>query len=127
MRDTKHFILSFVVFLSLTSLSVVAGGQTRATVQNSRLIVSFYSICCGIDGKAKEKLETFIKNYERAKGKRLTKEAIRWGKEGEVDYCFRLSELSPGEQKRFISKIRLLLKQSKLVHITENAACRSER
>lgn len=94
---------------------------------HSRLIVSFYSICCGINQKAKEKLDKFIHNYEQATGKQLTKEVVHWGKEGEIDYCFRLSELSLRERKRFVSKVRLLLRRSKLVNINENAACRSER
>ena len=127
MKETKYFVLNLALFLSLMGLHSFAHGQTQATEQTSRLVVSFYSICCGIDHKAQENLDKFIKRYEKAKGKRLTKAAVRWGREGEIDYCFKLSELSRREQKRFISKVRLLLKESKLVHINENVACQSER
>ena len=91
------------------------------------MVVSFFSICCGIDDKAKQNLDNFIKGYERAKRKQLTKAAVSWGREGEVDYCMKLSELSRKEQKRFIAKVRLLLKSSKLVHINENVACQNGR
>ncbi|HEY0544390.1 MAG TPA: hypothetical protein VGC91_03255 [Pyrinomonadaceae bacterium] len=107
--------------------SSFAQGQTQASAQTSRLVVSFYSICCGIDQKAQESLDKFITRYEKAKGKQLTKAAVYWGREGEVDYCLKLSELSPKEQKRFIAQVRGLLKKSKLVHINENAACQSGR
>lgn len=127
MKETKYSILYLALFLSLMGFSNFAHGQTQATEQTQRLVVSFYSICCGIDQQAKEKLDEFIKRYEKAKGKQLTKAAIRWGREGEIDYCLRLSELSPRERKRFIAKVRLLLKRSKLVHIKENVACQSER
>lgn len=127
MKDTKYFILGLAIFLSLTVLPVFAGSRTQAVEQKSRLVVSFYSICCGIDHQARAKLDRFINSYEKTKGKRIAKATIHWGKEGEIDYCFKLSELLPREQKRFISKVRLLLRKSKLVHINENASCKSER
>jgi hypothetical protein len=127
MKDTKYFMLGLAVFLSLTVLPVFAECQTQAREQNSRLVVSFYSICCGIDHNARKKLDRFINNYEKAKGQQITKATIHWGKEGEIDYCFKLPELSPKEQKRFISRVRRVLRKSKLVHINENASCRSER
>lgn len=127
MKETKYFILNLVLFLSLMDLSSFAHGQTQAREQTSRLVVSFYSICCGIDHKAQENLDKFINRYEKAKSKQLTKAEVRWGREGEIDYCLKLSELSRREQKRFIAKVRLLLKRSKLVHINENVACQSER
>jgi len=127
MKETMYFAFRLVTILILTGLTVFANGQTRVRKQTSRLVVSFYSICCGIDHKTKEKLDKFIKQYEKAKGKRLTKAAVRWGREGEIDYCLKLSELSPRQQKKFISKVRSLLKRSKLVHINENVACQSKR
>jgi hypothetical protein len=121
----KYFVLNLALFLSLMGFSGFAHGQTQASEQKSRLVVSFYSICCGIDHQAQENLDNFIKRYEKTKRKQLTKAAVSWGREGEVDYCLKLSELSPKEQKSFIAQVRGLLKKSKLVHINENAACRS--
>lgn len=127
MKATKYFVLNLALCLSLMGFYGFAHGQTQAGEQTQRLVVSFYSICCGIDHEAQEKLDNFIKQYEKTKRKPLTKAAVHWGREGEIDYCLKLSELSLREQKRFISKVRLLLKGSKLVHINENVACQSER
>jgi hypothetical protein len=127
MKDIKYFLLGLAILLSLTSLPIVARSQTQAREQNARLVISFYSICCGIDHKAQEKLDRFINSYEKAKGRQLTKATVHWGREGEIDYCFKLSELLPKEQKRFISKVKWVLRKSRLVHINENAACKSER
>ena len=127
MKKPKYFVLNLALFLSLMGLSGFAHGQSQTSERTTRLVVSFYSICCGIDHKAKENLDNFIKGYEKAKRKKLTKAAVSWGREGEVDYCMKLAELSRREQKRFIAKVRLLLKSSKLVHINENAACQSVR
>lgn len=127
MKETRHFVRSLALCLSLMGLSGIAQGQTQAGGQTSRLVVSFYSICCGIDHQAQEDLDKFIKRYEKSKRKQLTKAAVSWGREGEIDYCLKLSELSLREQKRFISQVRTLLKKSKLVHINENVACQSAR
>lgn len=127
MKEIKHFVLNLSLCLSLMGLSGFADGHPQASEQRSRLVVSFYSICCGIDHQAQENLDNFIKRYEKTKRKQLTKAEVHWGKEGEIDYCLKLSELSPKEQKRFIAQVRALLKKSKLVHINENAACQNGR
>lgn len=127
MKDANKFVFGLALFLSLMALPVLADGQAKVGKQTSRLVVSFYSICCGINHQAQERLDKFIDDYGKAKGRELTKQAVRWGKEGEIDYCLKLSELSLRERKRFISKVRSLLKGAKLVHIKENAPCMSER
>jgi hypothetical protein len=127
MKDGKYFAFRLVIILTLTCLTVFAQSQTQVREETSRLVVSFYSICCGIDRQAQEKLDKFINTYEKAKGKQLTRSAVHWGREGEIDYCLKLSELSPRQQRKFISKVRSLLKSSKLVHINENTACKRER
>ena len=125
MKKAKCYILDLALLLSLMCLPGFAQGQTEAKVKPSRLVVSFYSICCGIDQKAKEDLDKFITRYEKSNRKRLKKAEAHWGREGEIDYCFKLSELSSKNQKKFISQVRTLLKNSKLVHINENEACQN--
>lgn len=131
MKVTKYFVLNLTLLLGLMSLDGFAQRQTQSTeearAQTHRLVVSFYSICCGIDAKAQADFDKFIKRYEKSKRKRLTKTASHWGREGEIDYCMSLAELSPREQRKFISQVRTLLKKSKLVHINENATCQSGR
>ena len=125
MKHITYLVLNIALFLSLMTLPGFANGQTQTTAPTQRLVVSFYSICCGIDQRAKENLDAFLKGYEKAKKKKLAKAEAHWGREGEIDYCMKLSEISRREQKKFISKVRLLLKSSKLVHINENAACQN--
>lgn len=100
-----------------------SGSQTG----NSRLIVSFISIGEGTDFKAKDSMDVFLRNYEQASGKAVKFEAVPWGREGEVDYCFVLNELSEKEQKKFVADIRSRLSFSQLVQISENQPCRLRR
>jgi len=127
MKLRKYAVLTLALILITISLSSFANGQTEARVQTSRLVVSFYSICCGIDHEAKDRLDKFIREYEAAHHRRLKKAAVHWGREGEIDYCFRLSELTPRERKSFISRTRSLLSKSKLMRIYKNVPCKSER
>jgi hypothetical protein len=126
-KAKKHLLLSVVVLLSLTALPVVSNGQTPGVAPKSRLVVSFYSICCGIDNKAQDKFDRFVSNYERAHRKQLREGKVHWGREGEIDYCLPLSELSRREQQRFIANVRSLLRRSRLVHISENEVCKTGR
>ncbi len=84
-----------------------------------RLVVSFYSIGEGSDYKTKEEFEKFLTGY----GKKIAFEPAMWGREGEVDYCLKLNELSAPEQVDFVRKAKELLSKSKLVHVDENAKC----
>src|SRR6185369_17109930 len=45
------------------------------------------------------------------------------GREGEVNYCLALNELSAAEQTDFIKKANAILGKSTLVHVNENIAC----
>ena len=94
--------------------------QKNDSVGNYRFIVSFFSPGNGIDHKMKREYEGFISSYK----KQITYEQARWGKEGEVDFCFELKELSENEQKEFVKKSKELLSKSSRIHIYENAPCR---
>jgi hypothetical protein len=53
----------------------------------------------------------------------LKVETFRWGREGEIDYCLKLSELNNQQQVKFIADTKELLKKSELVRYYENRAC----
>jgi hypothetical protein len=72
-------------------------------------------------------MDVFISRYQLENKKELKFEAVPWGREGEVDYCFMLSELSAKEQSRFINALKDQLKFSELVQITENQPCKPRR
>ena len=126
-KKTRQFILSTALFVGLLGLPCFVRGQTQTKSQTRRLVVSFTSICCGIDREAKEKLDDFITKYEKTNGKQLATSSVKWGREGEIDYCLKLSELSRKQQKTFISQVRSLIGKSKLVEIRENAECQTGR
>ena len=126
-RVARYFIFTLIVVLWLPTLSVMSGNRVQAKERNYRLIVSFYSICCGINGKAKEQLDEFISNYEKEKRIGLARETVNWGREGEIDYCFKLSGLPSKERNRVVSKIKALVNGSELVRIQENARCNNKQ
>lgn len=88
------------------------------------LIVSFYSIGSGTEEDQINKLQLLIEEFSRSSGKPIQHQKVRWGREGEIDYCFSLNELSAEQKKQFISKTREALKSAKWVHIGENLPCR---
>lgn len=91
--------------------------------ENYRFNVSFYSKGEGTDREARERFMKLIENQSP----KIEFEEVTWGREGEVDYCLKLSELNKDQQKQFINKARELLKTSELVHINENAPCVHKR
>lgn len=100
-----------------------AGGHaptdTITTENTYRLVISFYSIGEGSDYKTKEEFEKFLNTYT----KKIAYEPTQWGREGEVDYCLKLNELSLTEQLDFVKKAKELVSKSRLVHVNENAKC----
>lgn len=94
---------------------------------NYRLSVSFYSIGSGIDGEWMLKFEESIGTYSQHINKTIDYERANWGREGETDFCLRLTELTPAQQSDFIAKTKDLLKTAKWVNIFENQPCRHKR
>lgn len=84
-----------------------------------RLIISFISKGEGTDRSAKEMFGNFIADYPQ----KVSYETAPWGREGEVDYCLKLAELSEKGQIEFVDKIKKLLTNSELVNILENKSC----
>jgi len=91
---------------------------------NYRFIVSFYSIGSGIDRAAFIKFTTYLDSYKKDHNKAILAEETPWGREGEVDYCMKLTELNTSEQTNFIENVKSLLADAKWVHFFENMPCR---
>jgi hypothetical protein len=126
MTNKKHIGFGLIVVVALAALSITQKSYSQSSTENSRLIISFQSRASGIDRGTKKEIDEFISKYEKEKGVQLAKEVVRWGREGEVDYCFKLSELSKEDQKDFVSGIKPLAGGSKQTVIVENAPCRSK-
>ncbi|HEY0261531.1 MAG TPA: hypothetical protein VGB95_00785 [Chitinophagales bacterium] len=82
--------------------------------------MTFGSIGSGTNSNAYKQFQQFISNYEKKKGKKLEYESVHWGMEGETDYCFKLSDLKPEEQKKFIAEIKKAISDHKWIFFTEN-------
>lgn len=111
-------------FAALAALAAAPFGFYSAVWAGNgkfRLVVSFSSICCGTNHQAQKKLETFVTRFEKTLGKKLAVERRHWGKEGEFDLAFPLSELGPEPQKKFIADLRSVLAGEKQVDVRENA------
>jgi len=85
---------------------------------DARLVVSFISEGEGIDHTLKADFDKWL-----TKNQNVTWETTPWGREGEVDYCFRLSNMQTGEQEVFVQEVRAFLKDKKLVLVSEWTPC----
>lgn len=92
-----------------------------------RLIVSFISIGEGTDRNGKEMLDSFLNEWKTNQKKEVKYETIGWGREGEVDFCFPLTELNEKEQTQFVSGIKEKFKDHQLIQFAENEPCRHKR
>jgi len=99
-------------------ISVLDSARTDKKVI-ARFIVSFNSICCGIDHKKNEEFLNFLGKYKNSPAYTT----YNWGEEGEMDYCFFLKEMTEKEQDAFIKKARKLLGNSRLIGTYENISC----
>ena len=92
-----------------------------------RFIVTFISIGEGTDAKAFETLQSYLEEWKTARKKDIHYDKFPWGREGEVDLGFSLSELDAAQQKQFITEVKNKFNGNKLVQFAENEPCRHRR
>lgn len=85
-----------------------------------RFYISFYSIGSGIDGKGKTELVNFINEFGARHHTAIQYNVLPWGKEGETDFCFTLSNLNKKQRKHFIADCKILLSSHKHLRFGEN-------
>src|SRR5262245_41438987 len=94
-----------------TSTSAQQTTSTVTTTDSSgeplyRFIISFYSVGEGTEGEQMTKLEKFIPDYGKKINKDIPFEKTHWGREGEANYCFKLDNLSPADQLKFMDEAK---------------------
>jgi hypothetical protein len=116
-----------------SSKKVTDQNETTAATENTmtpdanyRFSVSFISIGAGTDKNAIQQFDAYIAEYQQKNKLKLSFEITKWGREGEIDYCLKLSELDKKKQELFITKTKETLQSSSLVRYKENAACRQK-
>ena len=118
----KNRIQTILLGIILTGIivSCKSTAQNNSKVPDSyRLVVSFISKGGGISMEVHDKFEKYIKDHP----KKPVFETYRWGREGEIDYCSSLKELSKKEQVKFVEDIKKIIGASDVVLLTENAPC----
>ena len=123
------FLASILSLIAISCKSKKNAQKTTETVTaNSapdapityRLIVSFISKGAGTDS---EKRTAFM-DYVNAHPKKPSYKTVTWGREGETDYCFNLSELTNKKDLvDFIEGVKKATAGSDMAVITENAPC----
>ncbi|MEX0811032.1 MAG: hypothetical protein WD048_02370 [Chitinophagales bacterium] len=120
--------IAYVILVSLLvnacnnskNINITSSTKNDGTDINYGLVVSFYSPGNGIDHKTKNKFVEFISNYKV----KIDYEKASWGKEGEIDFCILLTDLTKQEKVDFIQESKDLLAKSSKVRVYENAPCR---
>ncbi|CAN5875305.1 hypothetical protein BH11BAC7_BH11BAC7_11830 [soil metagenome] len=104
-------------------VTTVAAPATDSGQAIYRLTISFISKGEGIDYKTKDNFENWLK----AQPKHPAYEVTHWGREGEINYCLKLNELSTREQEIFVRDVRTQLTDKELVFISEYAVCKGTK
>ena len=121
------FLIAGWIFLLISVSACSAQKKVPQQLQQSesqasfRLIVSFISTGAGTDSKAYALFEKHLGQLDADKKETFKYEAIPWGREGELDCCFKLTKLTPMQQQEFIDQLKLLLKSHPLVQFKEHA------
>lgn len=127
MKNLIYLILPLILFAcsanKKTSNTLTSPTATGAD-STCRFVVSFISIGAGIDNKAREEFDKFVLEYSAKNKEHIVYIPERWGREGEIDYCFKLNDLNASKQEEFIREAKGLLKESSLVRYKENVAQR---
>lgn len=93
--------------------------QEKQAATKYRLILSFISIGEGTDATARGKMDAILNKWESKAGKKIVMESFPWGREGEVDFCFLLNELSAPDQAALAREMRETFQMQPLVQISE--------
>lgn len=124
------------LIMILTSALLMAGSACKTKKEAAgiklesgkyHLLVSFYSPGDGIDAAAVSKYDETIAKFEKENKVTISVEKAPWGREGEVDYCISLNDLSASKQKAFIDLTKQTLSTSTKVNILENCACKHKK
>jgi hypothetical protein len=116
---TLLFSISLVLLAGFAGVACKSNKLSKNTSNEYRLIVSFLSKGSGIDMKVHESFLSFTDKHS----KKPKYEIYRWGREGEIDYCFQLGEMKAKDQSEFIESVKNIIGKSDEVQILENSPC----
>ena len=121
--------------ISLACISCKSKKEATKTAENSattaitpaaeapvvyRLLVSFISKGAGTDSEKRTAFLAYVDGHPS----KISYKTITWGREGETDYCFNLSELSgKKDMVAFIESVKKIAASSDRIIVSENAEC----
>jgi hypothetical protein len=114
----------FLLFLVLIVFS--CGGKknaqnlTDAKITKDFYVVSFFSKGEGVNSDAVKILEDYLEKYKP----KFSFSKQKWGREGEVNYCFDLSKTRKKKIKSFENKMLVLLEGQDLVNFSFDNKCK---
>ena len=132
MKITVFLILFLFGFVACNTSKKITESKSQNQVSQKkplpdslyRFTVSFISIGSGTDKNAKQQFIQFIQQFNEKNNVKVNAEIANWGREGETDYCLKLSELNKQQQNQFLTETKEVLKNSALVRYEENCICR---
>lgn len=89
---------------------------STSSIVNYRLLVSFISKASGPDNTKVEALIAYVNGHP----KKPVYKTVLWGREGESDFYFTLSELTKTEVTSFINEVKKIADGSDMMQIKEN-------
>jgi hypothetical protein len=110
-----------------SATNIAMNQEVKAGIETYRLVISLISFGAGTDQEAKHDIDQYIIDYRDKSGVLVAYANQGWGREGESDMMFTLSELTPEKQGEFVKGIREKLKGRELILIEENKKNRFNR
>ena len=125
----KKIILTIIISMTISCTNFIyikknSEKEYKASVlqenKTENLIISFFSYGSGIDRKKKDAFVNYIAiNYPD-----IQYESVKWGKEGEIDFCIKKHSLNQQEIIEIEKYIEQLISSSNRIKLLKNTACR---
>lgn len=115
--------IAILVLCLWLMLPAKADDKENSQFPLTNLVVSFRSECCGPDRAAIDRVNHFIAEFELTHQIHLKFDKTAWGREGEFDYCFDLSDTDESLALALAEGLRKQTQESHLVSIIENEIC----
>ena len=120
-------ILFIFVLVSCSTNKELTKKDYSSDNQICNLNVSFRSEGSGIDRKSYKEFLAYIVRFENEEHLKLSYEQLFWGREGEMDYCFKYENLNQKQIIKFEKEIKEKLIKSKSVSISNETVKRKGR
>lgn len=97
--------------------------QDQGAPSGVRVLVSFNSEGGGPDAQSEERMNAYLAEQVRAQGHAIERKIHRWGREGEFNACFALTDMDAAGQAHFVSGLRAALGDTSRAVVKENERC----